>query len=164
MYFITKKLRSLIHFNHIFLPIVKFTYTALLQEHHVNRWQNRLYLIIGHVRRRLNAIPTSITKSNNMMTTVSIKQYSFDLWTTISYIRKVTFYENNHQRNKFYSGFKILLIKQENWFPPGTLHRFWKWERGWGWNGLVQKSLTSMRKLLELVYDPFEQSIKYVQN
>lgn len=41
--------------------------------------QNRLYLIIGHVRRRLNAIPTSITKSNNMMTTVSIKQYSFDL-------------------------------------------------------------------------------------
>lgn len=60
---VTKKLRSLIHFNHIFLPIVKFTYTALLQEHHVNRWQNRLYLIIGHVRRRLNAIPTSITKS-----------------------------------------------------------------------------------------------------
>lgn len=24
------------------MQIVKFTYTALLQEHHVNRWQNRL--------------------------------------------------------------------------------------------------------------------------
>lgn len=161
MYFITKKLRSLIHFNHIFLPIVKFTYTALLQEHHdktaytlssdmsVAGWMQYLQVLQNHIY---------------MMITVSIKQYSFDLWTTISYIRKVTFYENNHQRNKFYSGFKILLIKQENWFPPGTLHRFWKWERGWGWNGLVQKSLTSMRKLLELVYDPFEQSIKYVQN
>lgn len=161
MYFITKKLRPLIHFNHIFLPIVKFTYTALLQEHHdktaytlssdmsVEGWMQYLQVLQNH---------------KYMMTTVSIKQYSFDLWTTISYIRKVTFYENNHQRNKFYSGFKILLIKQENWFPPDTLHRFWKWERGWGWNGLIQKSLTSMRKLLELVYDPFEQSIKYVQN
>lgn len=160
MYFITKKLRSLIHFNHIFLPIVKFTYTALLQEHHdktaytlssdmsVAGWMQYLQVLQNH---------------KYMMITVSIKQYSFDLWTTISYIRKVTFYENKHQRNKFYSGL-ILLIKQENWFPPGTLHRFWKWERGWGWNGLVQKSLTSMRKLLELVYDPFEQSIKYVQN